>query len=624
MTSPSGVAWGVLAERVGLLRLLGLLGGPAAVGLAALMLVTTLLPAATAVAIGVTVGRVNDATRLGAGLTSVMPALLVVGVLLLVDSATQRLVGAFRNWSASQINGGIRSTVRRAVSARPGVDHLEDQLVGDAATLPVENAYLFNLGAGAEGQLWLLTRFVGAGLAAAVVGFASPLAGAVLLIALVWQRSLLRRHYAKAVATAVTDTVADGRAAAYWADVAGAPPAAKELRIFGLGRWAVERFGRHAVIPVRALEQIMQRAMKLHVKVFALNAIGALVAFGLISRAGAQDQIEPALLAAGLGGVLGVMRILGVMGWEAYSIEAAVPLLSAVHSLERFSEDERANAARRRPPAAEPLEEPPSIRFDDVWFRYPGTDHDVFRGLDVELRPRESVAIVGENGVGKTTLLHLLAGFYAPTSGRILIDGQDLREIDPTWWRQHLAVIFQDFTRLELTAIDNVALSDLDGAGNLGRADDAARRAGAWEIVERLPQGWETVMSTGYRGGLDLSGGQWQRVALARALFPALGGALVLVLDEPTASLDAVAETAVFDQLMDTTGRLTSIVVSHRFSTVRRAKRIVVLSGGKVIEDGSHAELTDAGGTYARLYRFQADRFRDETSESSEGTEAPR
>jgi ATP-binding cassette subfamily B protein len=311
------------------------------------------------------------------------------------------------------------------------------------------------------------------------------------------------------------------------------------------------------------------------------------------------------------------------MGFEAFSIEASVPQLAAVERLEAMAADERAAAAGRPPPPdrAQPV---PTITFDRVTFTYPGTDEPVLQGLDLVLEPGRSVAIVGENGAGKTTILKLLCGFYRPTSGRILVDGVDLADVDPRDWRQRLAVIFQDFTRFELTAFENVALAAPGHPDARAHAREAAAAAGALDLIEALPGGWETILSRAFSGGADLSGGQWQRVALARALYAARVGGTVLVLDEPTASLDVDAEVALFDQLLEHAVGCTAIVVSHRFSTVRRADRIVVVADGRVEEDGSHAELVAHGGRYARLYDLQATRFRDDPAGGPDELEAVR
>jgi ATP-binding cassette, subfamily B, bacterial len=601
----------LVAERVGLLRLLRAVPLPALVGLASMMVLSSLLPAATAIAVGWLIARAVEAAGAGTSLGVLALPLAVVGALLTLDQVAQSMLVPFRNWVATRVNGAVRVKVRRAVSARPGIDHLESQAIRDAATLPVDNAYLFNLGAGAEGQLWLMTRFVGAFAATAVVASRSLLAAAAAIVFVAWQRALLRRHYASSIATAMTGTTGDGRASSYWSDVVGTPLGAKEVRLFGFSQWAIDRFYEHGAIPVRELSRVLLSAWNLHGWVFALNALAGLIPFLLLARMAVDGRLSAPELAVGLGGVVAIGRVLGAMGWEAFSIEASVPQLAALRELDRFQEEAAAGTASGQGLASDQV---PTITFDDVSFAYPGSDRCVLEHLDLELRPGESVAIVGENGAGKTTLLKLLAGFYLPSSGRILVDGADLRTLDPVEWRRRLSVIFQDFVRFELTAFENVALADLDHPKARSHAEAAAGAAGAEDLIAQLLLGWETILSRGFTGGAELSGGQWQRIALARALYGARVGARVLILDEPTASLDVAAEVALFDQLLTHAGGCTAIVVSHRFSTVRRASRIIVLADGRVAEDGDHATLYARKGAYAELYDLQAKRFREEVA----------
>jgi ATP-binding cassette subfamily B protein len=613
----------------------------------AAMVATSLLPAATAVAIGWLVGRVVATAQQGETIGAVAGPLLAVAVLLTLDQITQSLLVPLRNWTASRVNGEIRRQVRRAVSVRPGIEHLESQVVRDAAALPIENAYLFNLGAGAEGQLWLLTRFAGALAAAAVVARFSVPAAVAAFVFVAWQRTLLRRHYAGAIASGLVGTTGDGRAASYWSDVVGTPQGAKELRLFGFRELALERFHAHGRRPVEELSRVLLGAHRLHGTIFVLNGLAALVPFLLLARQGVDGTIAPEGLAAALGGVVAVARVLSAMGWEAFSIEAAVRQLAAVDRLRHFDADERGGqvaAGPPPPPPPAPAPEPatgsgeirsgarsgvppaavpdlgagdtgvPEVAFEGVTFAYPGREAPVLDGLDLVLEPGRSVALVGENGAGKTTLLKLLAAFYRPTTGRILVDGRDLREIDPARWRRRLAVIFQDFTRFELSAFENVALADPTVPDAEALARSAAAAADAGGIVDALPSGWSTVLSRAYTGGADLSGGQWQRIALARALYRAKVGGQVLILDEPTASLDVGAEVRLFDQLLKHAAGCTAIVVSHRFSTVRRADRIVVLADGHIVEDGAHADLVARRGRYAHLYELQARRFREDAT----------
>lgn len=599
----------LVRERLDLLGMLRVLPWMTTTSLGLVMLAASLLPAATALAVAWLVQRVVQAADTQLSITTIVWPLALVGFLLTVDQVSQSLLVPFRDWVASLVNGEVRRSIRRAVSVRPGIEHLESQIVRDAAALPVENQYLFNLGAGAEGQLWLMCRFAGAIVATIVVARYSIPAALSTFVLVVWQRGLLRHHYASAIASGMVDTTSDGRAAAYWSEILGSAAASKELRLFGFKDWAIERFYTHGKVPVDELSRVLLSAHRLHVEVFVLNALASLVPFLLLGRLALNDDLDAVELTAALGGVVAVFRVIAWMGWEAFSIEAAVPQLAAVAALNEYHDQEQTAAAQRNDAALQG--EVPLIEFDDVSFVYPETTAPVLEHLDLVLRPGESVAVVGENGAGKTTVLKLLAGFYQPTSGRILIDGQDLATLDLKSWRQRLAVIFQDFTRFELSALDNVTLAEPQHPDALAHATAAATAASADQIVNELPAGWDTVLSRAFTGGADLSGGQWQRIALARALYSARVGGQVLVLDEPTASLDVAAEVALFDQLLEHASGCTAIVVSHRFSTVRRADRIVVLAGGHVVEDGSHEELQDRGGIYARLYEMQARRFRD-------------
>jgi ATP-binding cassette subfamily B protein len=250
-----------------------------------------------------------------------------------------------------------------------------------------------------------------------------------------------------------------------------------------------------------------------------------------------------------------------------------------------------------------------SIRFERVTFAYPGGSERVFDGLDLEIAAGRSLAIVGENGAGKTTLIKLLTRLYDPDGGRITVDGIDLRELDPAAWHRRVGCVFQDYVQFEASAYDNVAFGNLARRDDRERVLEAARLAGADRAVERLPDGWATVLTREVTGGADLSGGEWQRLALARALFAVRTGAGLLILDEPTASLDVRGEAQVYARFLELTRGVTTIVVSHRFSTVRRADRIVVVEHGRVLEDGSHDELLAAGGRYATMYHLQAAKF---------------
>jgi len=247
------------------------------------------------------------------------------------------------------------------------------------------------------------------------------------------------------------------------------------------------------------------------------------------------------------------------------------------------------------------------IEFKHVSFCYPGSDVYVLRDINLHIQPGERIALVGLNGAGKTTLIKLLTRLYDPTDGQVLLDGVDLRDYDLTSLHQRFGVIFQDFVRYQFTVRENIGFGQVDALDDLARIKDAADRGGASPIIENMPQGYDTMLGRRWEKGQELSGGQWQKIALSRAF---MRKAEVLVLDEPTSALDAEAEYEVFRRFGELVEGRIAVLISHRFSTVRMADRIVVLSAGKVIELGSHAELIQLDGAYARLFNLQAEGYR--------------
>ena len=259
----------------------------------------------------------------------------------------------------------------------------------------------------------------------------------------------------------------------------------------------------------------------------------------------------------------------------------------------------------------DPLRVPKPIRsgfvFEDVGFRYEGSERWAVRHLDLEIGAGEVLALVGENGAGKTTIVKLLSRLYDPAEGRILLDGRDLRDYDLDELRNRVGVVFQDFVRFHFTAAENIAMGRVEAAGDRDRIEQAADRSLADAVIARLPLGFEQPLGRRFSGGVDLSGGEWQKIAIARAY---MRDADVLVLDEPTSALDARSEYEVFQRFRDLSAGKTTLLISHRFSTVRMADRIIVLEGGAIIEAGTHQALLDRGGHYAEMFELQAAGYR--------------
>lgn len=400
------------------------------------------------------------------------------------------------------------------------------------------------------------------------------------------------------------------RRANYYLDLALTPAAAKETRVFGLADWItghLRSFGLASLEPVWAERRRIGASIIPGLGFLLLIAVS--LAVFLIGEATMDGHISLADLAiaapAIVNVVIGMLAFTHTDAWLEHGA-AAIP---AVLAFERGAAGRSAGAGVD--PAGMPQHE---IRFEGVDFAYPGRNDPVFRGLDLTIPAGRSLAIVGENGAGKTTLIKLLCRLYDPTGGCITVDGVDLRDLELLAWRRRLSVILQDFVRYEYSARENITFGAIEHAHDAVAVARAVDRAGASTVIASLPHGLDTILARHYEGGTDLSGGQWQRIALARALFGIEAGAQVLVLDEPTASLDIRSEAAIFDRFLDLTRGLTTILISHRFSTVRRADVICVIEQGQVIERGSHEELLAAAGRYAAMYRLQAAQFADAIS----------
>jgi ATP-binding cassette, subfamily B, bacterial len=394
----------------------------------------------------------------------------------------------------------------------------------------------------------------------------------------------------------------------YLQQLAARATVAKESRVFGLGGWLVERY-RSQWLAAMAGPWAVLRRLDRKVALLSLPVLAAYAGAGAyLGLAAYHHQVSLGTLAIMLP-MLAATYTVGDISWDDVDLAWMVQGVPRVGRLEAELAPPGGDLSGTVPAAGRPARE---IRFEQVRFTYPGADREVFAGLDLVIPAGRSTALVGINGAGKTTLVKLLARLHDPTRGSIQVDGADLARLRPADWQRQVAVVFQDFAHYPLTARENV------GLGAPGHLDDhagleaVARRAGALGTVTALPAGWDTVLSRSYAGGVDLSGGQWQRIALARALFAVRHGATVLVLDEPTAWLDARGEADFFDRFLEITAGTTTLIISHRFSTVRRADHICVLDGGRVLEQGDHESLLAAGNRYAELFLLQAARFEED------------
>ncbi|NUT46395.1 MAG: ABC transporter ATP-binding protein, partial [Saccharothrix sp.] len=390
------------------------------------------------------------------------------------------------------------------------------------------------------------------------------------------------------------------RRADYLRDLALTGAAAKDVRVFGLRRWLIDHHAR-SWPDQRVRRRSFAATSALVVTAVAVAAAHAFVLIQLGSEVVA-GRMSPGALTVFTSAVAGVSGAV-VLTMEVIHLHRGRAAVRAAVSAERRLDRSAAESGVAGPSGWR------TIRFEGVGFRYPGADAWVLRYLDLTVESGRSLAVVGVNGAGKSSLLKLLLRLHHPAEGRITVDGVDLAGLDPMWWRDQVSAVFQSPNRYPATLADNIAYGAPRRPAGRADLDRAAHLAGLTDLVAALPRGYDTVLSTRYPGGVDLSGGQWQRVALARAVRAVDAGARLLALDEPTAALDVRAEAAFNDRVMALPGPVTTVLVSHRFAAVRRADRIVVLDGGRVVEDGDHEALMSVGGTYAGMFAAQSERF---------------
>ncbi len=396
---------------------------------------------------------------------------------------------------------------------------------------------------------------------------------------------------------------ADRRELDYIRQTGASVETAKEVKIFGLNRFLIERYRTLAAEFYRANRRLAVRRAGWGSALTALGTLGYYAAYALIVFRTLTGQFTIGDLTFLAGSFRRLRTLL-----EGLLIGFTQTASQALYLDDLFSFFEIQPAIRT---PSDPRPFPPVLQqgivFDDVGFRYPGADRWAVRKLSFTLHAGEVLALVGENGAGKTTIVKLLARLYDPSEGRILIDGYDMREYDLEQLRANIGVIFQDFVRYNMTAGDNIAVGRIDARGDQARVVAAAERSLASDVIARLPNGYDQPVGRRFRKGIDLSGGEWQKVAIARAY---MRDAQLLILDEPTAALDARAEYEVFERFKELSSGKTGVLISHRFSSVRMADRILVLADGRVEASGTHAELLAERGRYAELFELQASGYR--------------
>jgi ABC-type multidrug transport system fused ATPase/permease subunit len=565
-----------------------------------LLVLRGILPAIFAIVMGTLVAAVQG----GRGLAGPLTAMGIVFALLQVLPPIHTAVG----WNLGDRTAAwLYDRLTNAAVGPPGVAHLEDpELTSDLTT-----ARDFDLGMTGP-PLSISMDFIASGMTEMIGGISS----AVVLIGFSWWAPIvlvggwLATHWLLRESAVWHDRNTPAvrsaqRNAEYAYRLAVDPPASKELRLFGLAGWTLERFVAHRTTLHRLqYEATRLRERPVFLSLLIVVAANVIVFWALASAASSGSLSVGGLVVYAQCGI-GVSLI--AFGGFSWALDGASAPVAAVLRLERAMAPKGALTDGELDAASFPARE---IHFREVSFRYPGAGDStpVLDGFDLTIPAGSSLAIVGQNGAGKTTLAKLLCRLYDPQSGRIEVDGVDLRSLELDAWRRRISAVFQDFIRFELPLRDNVA-----PAG----APDATIRAALSAAGAESLAGLDTVLSRAYKGGTDLSGGQWQRVALARALAAVGSGARVVILDEPTAQLDVRGEAEIFERILAATRDCTTILISHRFSTVRLADRICVLEQGRVVELGTHDELMARRGRYRTMFDLQAQRFGE--AEDEEG-----
>jgi len=557
------------------------------------------LPAAFAIAMGALVGAVQR----GGDLVAPLALMGTVFVLLQVLTPIHTVIGANLG---DRTAAWLYDRLTEACVWPLGMGHLEDPALTNDLTMARE----FDLGMTGP-PLSLSMDFIASGLVEMIGGLALALVLAAyawwapLLLAGAWLAThWLLRESAVWQDRNTEEVRSAQRDAEYLYRLAVDPPAAKELRLFGLASWTLDRF----IAQRTRLHELQYRATRLRERPMLwslLLVLGAnAIVFWSLGTAAASGSLGLGQVVVYVQAAVGTSMIaFGGLNWALDG--AAAPIAAVLRLAPAMRRAGSLNMGDRRADGMPARE----IRLRDVTFSYDTSSAPVLDGLDLTIPAGSSLAIVGQNGAGKTTLAKLLCRLYDPQGGAIEVDGVDLRDLDLDKWRSRIAAVFQDFIRFELPLRENVAPS--------GAPDDvilaALQEAGASDLA-----GLDTILARGYTGGTDLSGGQWQRIALARALCAVRCGAGLVLLDEPTAQLDVRGEAEIFERLLAATRHCTTILISHRFSTVRHADRICVLEHGRVIELGTHDELMALGGRYRTMFDLQAQRFASGQPEEEE------
>jgi ATP-binding cassette subfamily B protein len=589
------------------LRLIYSVAPPYAVATLVLTLLEALIPAGIVWLLKRVIDVVASATH-----NSVVPAglgrtaLLLTGAYVLVvclQQALRGLAGLIQAHIHDLVTGQVTLRVMEKASAFPDLSPFEAPEFHDRLQLLQEEVAWrpMNL---VEG----LTQSVRSGITllcmALFLGRFHPLL--LVLLAITAGPSMFCQRRLQSVAwLGLLDVVPMRRRLANYAQILLTAPYAKEVRLFELADRILGRYQGQLGDMIGLMRQTRRRIAVVSLALSLLAALGVGSAFGYVLYQALHRMVTLGDLSLYTGALF---QASGAAAGVSSALALTYESLPFMRELFTFLASQPAVPAGALKASSPRISGPPTrgLRLDSVAFRYPGTERRVFEDLSLEIPWGKATAIVGENGAGKSSLVKLLTRLYDPTGGRILLNGIDLREYDLRELRRQFGVVFQDFARYQLPVWENIGLGDMSHLDDRSRIREAARRSGADRVIRRLPLGEETMLGREFEGGVELSGGEWQTIALARAF---MREAPILILDEPTSALDARAESEIYRRFVELAAGRTTLLISHRFSTVQMAQHILVLEGGKLVEEGDHRSLLSRGGRYAELYTLQTERY---------------
>ena len=524
--------------------------------------------------------------------------IMLTAVVVAVGQLIQPFASTFQSQAGDRLTGYITEQLIRAANRWQGLARFEDPRWVD--DLERSQRYASQTGLqimvhGASAVLGLLTVI---GVTLLLIGL-HPLLPLLLILASVPQ-TIYQWRYERVTGFHLYVQTPEGRQLDYNRDQLITPEPAKDVRLYGLGPFFGQRYG---ALFHRLIDELGRLRRRLVVPVSLAACLGPAIAgavYVLLGWRVASGQGTPGDLVLYGGAAFLLQRRLVELG-SVKSLGVSLAFLTSVFRVLHAPPD--LIIADQPRPVPRRIRE--GVVFEHVAFAYPGQTEPVLRDVSFRLQPGECLALVGQNGAGKTTIVKLLLRFYDPSGGRILLDGTDLREYDPADLRREMGVIFQDFVRYEFTARENIGLGQIGALDDRDQVHVAASKAGADALLGQLPRGLDTRLGREF-GGRELSGGEWQKLALARAF---MWDCALLVLDEPTAALDVQTEYEVYQRFQDLTRDRMSVLISHRFSTVRMADRILYLASGRIQEAGTHEALLASNGDYARLFHLQAAQY---------------